>query len=430
MSLDYLTFEDLDDETKNELIDEGEKKLKWAESHMPVLKAIGEEISSNGKLKGRKIAMALHTEAKTGVLALTLAGAGADVRLTSCNPLSTDDPVAYSLNFQKVEPGSLEVRARYKESEEDYYRALNWAIYMKPYIIIDDGGDLMKLLHTDRRENLEYVLGGCEETTTGIIRLKALQAEGKLEFPMMNVNDCQMKHFFDNRYGTGQSTLDGIMTATNLSIAGSRCVVAGYGWCGRGIAMRLKGMGGNVTVTEINPVKAVEAAMDGFLIAKMEDACKNANLIITATGCKDVIHEKIMDYLPNQCIIANSGHFDNEINVKYLNDKCDRSFEARKDVMNFIFGDRTIHLLSEGRLVNLASGQGHPVEIMDMSFAIQASGAEFIAFKGKELLNEVIDFPENLDCKIAELKLRSIDYKIDDLTEDQIKYLSTWEEGT
>jgi adenosylhomocysteinase len=426
--MDYWKFEDFPEEDIVDLLGKGKSRLEWATTHMPVLNILGKEIRERGALKGKKIAMALHTEAKTGVLAMTLARCGAEVRLASCNPLSTDDSVAFALQSADSAPGSLEVRARYGESNEKYYEALNWALNMGPEIVIDDGGDLVKLLHTERRDLLSNILGGCEETTTGIIRLKALQAQERLEFPMMDVNDCDMKHLFDNRYGTGQSTMDGIMNATNLTIAGMRVVVAGYGWCGRGIAMRLKGMGANVTVSEVDPIKGVEAAMEGFRVMDILSAAPKADMIITATGCKDVVNRDVIDLLSDGCILANSGHFDNEINVAYLRDH--ETFRARDHVEGYKLGRRTIYLISEGRLVNLASGQGHPVEIMDMSFAIQASGAEYIAINGRDLPNEVIRFPVELDRRIARLKLIDMGYSTGKLTKEQESYLCSWEEGT
>jgi len=426
--LSFWEFSDLPAVEYDDLMERGKNRLQWARTHMPVLHILGHEILDRGVLAGKKIAMALHTEAKTGILAQTLAGCGAQVRLASCNPLSTDDPVALALQHEDVSPGSLEVRARYGESGERYYEALNWALDLKPDIVIDDGGDLVKILHTDRDDLIPDILGGCEETTTGIIRLRALQAEGKLRFPVMDVNDCNMKHLFDNRYGTGQSTMDGILNATNLTIAGMRVVVAGYGWCGKGIAMRLKGLGANITVSEVDPVKGVEAAMDGFRVRDLSDSCTEANMVLTATGCKDVVSRDIINKLPDGCILANSGHFDNEIDVRYL--ETFPSFRAREHVKGYKLKDKTVYLLSEGRLVNLASGQGHPVEIMDMSFAIQAAGAEFIAMNGRDLPKEVIRFPEGLDQRIAFLKLQNMGYSTAELSEEQKRYLSSWEEGT
>ncbi|MFW3145804.1 MAG: adenosylhomocysteinase [Thermoplasmatota archaeon] len=412
-----------DIENRNELIIHGTARLDWAQRHMPVLEALGREIAERGAIRGMKIAMALHTEAKTGVLARKLSAAGANIRLASCNPLSTDDRVAAALQTE-----GIEVKARKGIGRDDYYSALNWTLDMEPDIIIDDGGDLVRLLHTERTELLHNILGGCEETTTGVIRLRAMQKDGRLKFPVMDVNDCAMKHLFDNRFGTGQSTLDGILNATNLTIAGMRITVCGYGWCGRGIASRLKGMGANVTVSEVDPVRAVEAAMDGFNVQSLELSAPSANMIITATGCKHVVSSEVIDNLPDGCLLANSGHFDNEIDVGYL--RTLPSFAAREHVTGYHLGEKTLFLLSEGRLVNLAAGQGHPVEIMDMSFAIQAAGVEIIALKGRELPPEVIPFPVELDQRIARLKLTSMNYSTSTLTEDQKKYLESWTEGT
>jgi adenosylhomocysteinase len=339
--MDLLQFQDMDDAEISRLKEKGNNRLDWASSHMPVLTILSDEIKERGSLKDMKIAMSLHSEAKTGVLAIKLAEAGAKVRLTSCNPLSTDDSVSLAL---KDRNDNLEVKARYNINKELYYAALNWALDMEPDIIIDDGGDLVKLVHTRRTELLEKIKGGCEETTTGIIRLKAMASEKVLKFPMMNVNDCAMKHLFDNRYGTGQSTIDGILSATNLTITGKKVVVAGYGWCGRGIAMRMKGLGANVTITEIDPVKAIEAAHDGFRSLKMIDASKDADIIITATGCKDVISERIIDQLKDGCIVANAGHFDNEIDTEFLNRH--PKIKAREHVDDYNVHGKRVYLLS------------------------------------------------------------------------------------
>lgn len=419
-------FSDVED--RGELIKKGAARLQWARSHMPVLGILGKEIKGRGALEGKKIAMALHTEAKTGILAQTLAECGADVRLASCNPLSTDDSVSCALQEEVTDNGNLEVRARRGETREMYYEGLNWTLDMEPDIIIDDGGDLVRILHTERRDLLGSVIGGCEETTTGINRLKALEESGGLEFPMMDVNNCDMKHLFDNRYGTGQSTLDGILNATNLNIAGMEVVVCGYGWCGRGIAQRMKGMSARVTVSEVDPIKAVEASMDGMGVSSLIDHAARADMVITATGCKDAVSREAIDRLKDGCLLANSGHFDNEIDTDYLSGF--PSFQAREHVTGYEMKDKTLYLLSEGRLVNLASGQGHPVEIMDMSFAIQAAGAELIAMKGRELQNKVISFPRELDERIARIKLEASGSTLSRLTEDQVQYLSSWQEGT
>ena len=421
-------FATLDDETRATLLEKGKKRIDWAMVHMEVLEQIGKRILNSGNLKDIRVSMALHTEAKTAVLAVVLARSGAHVRLASCNPLTTDDSVALAISGVDVSPGTLEVRARYDQDKGEYYDALNWTLDQGPQIVIDDGGDLIRILHTERRELLDGIMGGCEETTTGIIRLKALQNEGKLMFPVMDVNNADMKHLFDNRYGTGQSTLDGILSATNLTVAGMRAVVAGYGWCGKGISMRLKGMGANITVTEIDPVKGVEAVMDGFRVLPMEEACLDANLIITATGCKDVVPRQVIDKLPDGCMLANSGHFDNEIDTAYLEEH--ESSEARSEVTAYDINGRTVYLLSRGRLVNLVAGQGHPVEIMDMSFAMQALGCELIVRKASELPADVIPFPHDLDDEVARIKLSSIGYSIDELTDEQRIYLGSWEHGT
>ncbi|MDG6224504.1 MAG: adenosylhomocysteinase [Candidatus Thermoplasmatota archaeon] len=406
-------------------VSRGEQKLSWARVHMPVLKELGDRIRTQGSLRGVRISMALHTEAKTGVLALTLARAGAHVRLASCNPLSTDDDIPVALASADVE-GSLQVRARKDQSRDEYYEALNWSLDQGPGIVIDDGGDIVRLLHTQREDVVEGVNGGCEETTTGIVRLRAMHKQGVLKFPMIDINDCMMKHLFDNRYGTGQSTLDGIMASTNLCLASMRCVVAGYGWCGKGIAMRLKGMGARVTVAEVDPVKAVEALMDGFEVSPMEKAASGSDLIITATGCKDVVHKGVIDRLKNGCVLANAGHFDNEIQVTYLEDH--PSYNARPGVKGYELKEREVFLLSQGRLVNLAAGQGHPVEIMDLSFALQASGAQYIALNSLE--PGVHPLPPEIDRDVALLKLGSMGSRIDTLTPEQVRYLNSWDEGT
>jgi adenosylhomocysteinase len=370
--------------------------------------------------------MALHTEAKTGVLALTLARAGANVRLTSCNPLTTDDDIPEALGTFPTGKGSLSVRAKRGQTRDEYYDALNWALDQSPDIIIDDGGDLARIVHSERPDLLKCLKGGCEETTTGVNRLRALHKQGLLRIPMIDINDCMMKHLFDNRYGTGQSTLDGVLSATNRSIASMKCVVAGYGWCGRGISLRLKAMGAQVTVTEVDPVKAVEAAMDGHRVQRMEDASTDADLIITATGCRDVVHRSIIDGLKDGCMVANAGHFDNEIDVSYLREK--PSFIARPDVQGFKVAKGVVFLLAEGRLVNLVAGQGHPVEIMDLSFSLQAAGAEHLV--KNRLPPGVHPLPEEIDRRVAEIKLGSLSYGLDVLTEEQSRYLASWDEGT
>ncbi len=402
---------------------EGQNKLDWAYEHMGVIQKIRERFLKEKPFEGLKIGMALHVEAKTGILALTLRDGGANVRLASCNPLSTDDSVVEALR-----ENGLEVYAKKGETREEYYENLHNVLEMEPDIIIDDGGDLTTMLHTSYSHL--PILGGNEETTTGVLRLKVMEKKGVLRFPMFDVNDAKMKHLFDNRYGTGQSTLDGIMSSTNLSIAGKIAVVAGYGWCGRGIAMRLRGMGANVIVTEIDPVKAIEARMDGFRVMPMIDAIKEAELVITATGMKDIVRKEHIKEAKAGCIFANAGHFDNEISKKALEELAKGKREIRRFVEEYDLGDKKLYLLGNGRLINLVAGQGHPVEIMDMSFAIQALTAEYIAKNHENLESKVYAVPEEIDNEVAWLKLQAMGVKIDELTEEQKRYLEEWKEGT
>ncbi|MEK6987814.1 MAG: adenosylhomocysteinase [Candidatus Thermoplasmatota archaeon] len=411
----------------SELAERGARRLEWARDHMPVLAAIRDELKRTRVLKGLRIGMALHTEAKTGVLALTLREAGAQVRLASCNPLSTDDSVAAAL----AEVHGLDVYARKWQTTEEYYENLHKVLDLKPDLVVDDGADLIFLLHTKRRELLDNVLGGNEETTTGVIRLRAMEKEGKLAFPVIDVNDADMKHLFDNRYGTGQSTFDGIMNATNLLIAGKTFVIAGYGWCGRGIAMRAKGMGARVVVTEVDPVKAIEAAMDGYEVMPMAKAARIADFIVSATGVKDIVTEKHVPALKDGVVLANAGHFNNEISKTDLDKAAKGKRRVRELVEEYTLpGGKRAYLLAEGRLVNLAAGQGHPVEIMDMSFAIQAVSAAHLAEHAKGMKPKVHPVPPPLDEKVARLKLRTMGIRIDSLSLDQKKYLASWEEGT
>ncbi|MBI5000331.1 MAG: adenosylhomocysteinase [Euryarchaeota archaeon] len=409
------------------LADKGALRLEWARAHMDVLADVRQGLIKSKVLKGLRIGMALHVEAKTGVLALTLQEAGAKVRLTSCNPLSTDDSVAVALN----ERYKLDTRAKKWQSNKEYYESLHRVLDIKPQITIDDGGDLIFLLHTERRELLDEVIGANEETTTGIIRLRAMHAEGALKFPVMAVNNASMKYLFDNRYGTGQSTMDGILNATNLLVAGRAFVVAGYGWCGRGIAMRARGMGARVVVTEIDPTRAVEAHLDGFEVAPMAEAVKKANFIVTATGCRDIITAEHIANMKDGCVMANSGHFDNEISKDALKKASKTVKRVREFVDEYALGDgRKLYLLAEGRLVNLAAGQGHPVEIMDMSFAIQALCAGHLAKNGRRMKPGVYDVPRELDGMVAKLALSSHGIEIDSLSKRQKEYLTSWREGT
>jgi adenosylhomocysteinase len=411
----------------SEIAERGARRLEWARDHMPVLAAIREELKKSKVLKGLRIGMALHTEAKTGVLALSLREAGAEIRLASCNPLSTDDSVVAAL----IDVDKLDVYAKKWETKKEYYENLNKVLDLKPDLVIDDGADLIHLLHTDRRELLDGVRGGNEETTTGVIRLRAMTKARALRFPVIDVNDAKMKHLFDNRYGTGQSTFDGIMTATNLLVAGKTFVVAGYGWCGRGIAMRAKGLGARVVVTEIDPVKAIEAVMDGYEVVPMADAVRIADFIVTATGVKDIVTAKHFPDLKDGVVLANAGHFDNEIAVADLETHAKGKRRVREFVDEYVLpnGSRA-YLLAEGRLVNLAAGQGHPVEIMDMSFAIQAVSAAYLAQHAKELEPGLYPVPEALDDKVADLKLKTLGLRIDRLSAEQKKYIASWEEST
>ncbi len=405
----------------------GVLRLRWADRHMAVLGSVREELKDSGALEGVRVGMALHVEAKTGMLAVTLAEAGAKVRLASCNPLSTDDSVALALR----EEYGLEVFARRSETQDEYYDHLDSVIDLGPDFVIDDGADLISELHTRRTDMMGNVKGGNEETTTGIIRLRAMADEGALRFPVVSVNDALMKHLFDNRYGTGQSTFDGFMNATNLLVAGKTLVVAGYGWCGRGVAMRAKGLGANVVVTEVDPVKGIEAIMDGFRVMPMIDAVTEADIIITVTGCKDVLRPEHMLRLKDGCVLGNTGHFDNEISTRYLEDLAGEPVRVRDHVDQYTFADgRRTYLISEGRLMNLGAGQGHPVEIMDMSFAIQALSLRYLVENHEHMASKVHPVPPELDQKVAELKLATMGVSIDRLTSEQRNYLSGWREGT
>ncbi len=412
---------------KNALLEKGTNRIEWARTHMKVLGKIRERMVKEKVFEGLKVGMALHTEAKTAVLALTIQEAGAEVRLTSCNPLSTDDSVALALN----EEYGLETYAKKGQTTKDYYESLNKVLDIRPDYVVDDGADLIFLLHTKRRELLGKVKGANEETTTGIMRLRAMAQDGQLRFPVMSVNDAYMKYLFDNRYGTGQSTMDGFMTSTNLVIAGKNFVVAGYGWCGRGIAMRAKGMGADVTVTEVDPIRAIEARHDGFAVKPMVEAAKEADIIVSATGCKDVVTASDLKVMKDGCVLANSGHFDNEISKEALRKMSTKHRRVRESVEEFALKNgRKVYLLADGRLVNLAAGQGHPVEIMDMSFAIQALCLEYLDFSGQTLEPDVYDVPDHLDDLVARLKLETMGIRIDRLTKEQQTYVRSWKEGT
>jgi adenosylhomocysteinase len=410
----------------NELVLKGKRRLEWAESHMKVLAQVRTRQMEEGTLKGTKVGMALHVEAKTGMLAISLARAGADVRLASCNPLSTDDSVAAALKEQ-----GIKVYAKKWESTDEYYENLNQVLDMGPDYVIDDGADLITMLHTSRKDQLEPVRGANEETTTGVIRLRSMAREGGLRFPVMAVNDAQMKFLFDNRYGTGQSTFDGFMNATNLLVAGKTLVVAGYGWCGRGIAMRAKGLGANVVVTEVDPIRAIEARMEGYQVMPMAQAAPQADIVISATGCKDVVRREHLQVLKDGCVLGNSGHFDNEVSRKALEEMAGSPKRVREFVEEYRFQDgRRAYLIAEGRLMNLSAGQGHPVEIMDMSFSIQALALEHLVRNSRNMRPEVYTIPKEMDDEVARLALRSMGVTIDTLNQDQLEYLQSWKEGT
>ena len=398
----------------------GRDKIDWVRSYMPILNAIEKEFRETKPFDGMKIAMSIHLEAKTAYLAEVLMAGGAKVQVTGCNPLSTQDDVAAAL----AEEGFV-VNAHHGASDEQYREDLVRTLDFHPDLLIDDGGDLISLLHGACREYGDRLIGGCEETTTGIHRLLARERAGLLDYPMMDVNDADCKHLFDNRYGTGQSTLDGIMNATNLIIAGKTVVVAGYGWCGKGFAMRAKGMGAVVVVTEIDPIKALEATMDGFTVLPMREAAKVGNLFVTLTGCRDVLTREHFEVMKDGALLANSGHFDVEINKEDLAALATEIRERKPNIRGYRMADgRMLNLLADGRLVNLAAGNGHPAEIMDMSFGIQAKSLEYLAKTRGTLENKVYAVPAEIDKAVATIKLAAESVQIDVLTPEQTAYLN------
>jgi len=400
----------------------GEKKIAWAWRNMPLLRTIKEDFEKTKPFAGLKVTLSVHMEAKTACLCRVLEAGGAKMHATGCNPLSTQDDVAAALAA-----GGMSVYAWYGATGEEYMRHLETALSCGPNIIIDDGGDLVNIMHTKLSHLIPGVIGGCEETTTGIMRLHSMAADGTLQFPMIAVNDAQCKYLFDNRYGTGQSVWDGINRTTNLIVAGKTVVIAGYGWCGKGIAMRAKGFGAKVIVTEIDPVKALEAMMDGFEVMMMDDAVIHGDLFITATGCSAVITEQHFHKLKDGAILCNAGHFNVEVDVNWLDTNVEKRL-YRNNIMGYTLRNgRTIFVLAEGRLVNLASGDGHPVEIMDMSFAIQALSAQYLAQNHQSLGLGVIPVPSEIDRVIAWKKLESCGFSIDKLTAEQEKYLAAWQ---
>ena len=405
----------------------GRRRIEWAEREMPVLRTIYERFEKERPLKGMRVAACLHVTTETANLMRTLQVGGADVVITASNPLSTQDDVAASL----VSHDEIPVFAIKGEDNVTYYKHLNAALDHKPHMTMDDGADLVSVLHKDRRELLEGVVGGTEETTTGVIRLKAMAADGALEFPVVAVNDAMTKHFFDNRYGTGQSTIDGIVRATNILLAGKNIVVAGYGWCGRGLADRAKGMGASVIVTEVDPMAALEAVMNGFRVMPMEEAVKVGDIFVTVTGDINVLDKHHFEGMKDGAIVANSGHFNVEINIPALEEMAKSKRKVRPFVEQYELADgRQIHILGEGRLINLAAAEGHPASVMDMSFANQALSAEFIVKNADTLEDRVYSVPEEIDRGIARLKLENMGIFIDKLSAEQEKYLNSWEEGT
>lgn len=409
------------------LAEGGRLKIAWAEREMPVLRLIKERFAKEQPLKGMRISACLHVTTETANLMKTLQAGGADVVLTASNPLSTQDEVAASL----VSHDEISVYAVKGENNTTYYKHINAALDNKPHFTMDDGADLVNVLHKDRRELLPNVIAGTEETTTGVIRLHAMAADKALNFPIVAINDALTKHFFDNRYGTGQSTIDGIVRATNILLAGKNFVVAGYGWCGRGLASRARGMGSNVIVTEVDPLKALEALMDGYRVMPMKDAARIGDIFVTLTGDINVIDEKHFAVMKDAAIVANSGHFNVEINIPGLAKMAKSKRLVRPFVEEYVTGDgRRIYILGEGRLINLAAAEGHPASVMDMSFANQALSLEYLVKNASKLENKVYSVPEVIDQKIAELKLAAMGVKIDKLTAEQVKYLDSWEEGT
>ena len=409
------------------LADTGKKRIEWAFQTMPVLQTIRKQFIKTQPLAGIRMAACLHVTTETANLMVTLRDGGADIRLCASNPLSTQDDVAASL----VRDYNIPTYAIKGENNESYYSHIGATLDSRPQVTMDDGADLVTMLHTTRKELLDGVLGGTEETTTGVIRLKAMAKDGVLRYPIIAVNDALTKHLFDNRYGTGQSTIDGIIRATNTLLAGSTVVVAGYGWCGRGFASRARGLGANVIVTEIDPIKGIEAIMDGFRVMSMVEAAQIGDVFCTLTGNKSVIAREHFEKLKNGAILANSGHFNVEIDLETLGRMASSRRQVREFVEEFTMRDgRKIYVLAEGRLINLAAAEGHPASVMDMSFANQALGVEYMIKNHASLERKVYSVPEDIDKNIARMKIESMGVKIDRLTPEQEAYLASWSEGT
>ena len=405
----------------------GDDLIDWAAREMPVLLLIRERFERERPLEGLRVSACLHVTSETANLMITLKTGGADVALCASNPLSTNDAVAAAL----ASTHGVKTYAIKGEDNDTYYSHIGAALDHRPNFTMDDGADLVTMLHRERTEGLEAVLGGTEETTTGVVRLKAMAAQGVLRYPIIAINEADTKHLFDNRYGTGQSTLDGIIRATNVLLAGKTFVIAGYGWCGRGLASRAKGHGADVVVTEIDPVKALEAAMDGFRVMPMEAAAEEGDVFVTVTGDVNVLDRRHFERMRDGAILANSGHFNSEINLKALDELATEVRQVRPMVQQYRLADgRRLHVLGEGRLINLAAADGHPAAVMDMSFANQALSVEHMARHHRDLERRVHDVPIEIDREVARLKLKAMGIRIDALTEEQVRYLNSWEEGT
>jgi len=405
----------------------GKDRIGWADDRMPVLRSIRERFQREKPLGGVRVAACLHVTTETANLMRTLSAGGAEVVLCASNPLSTQNDVAASL----VADYSIAVFAKHGEDTDTYYSHINAVLDVRPQITMDDGADLVSTLHSSREDLLDGVLGGTEETTTGVIRLRSMQKEGVLRYPIVAVNDAKTKHFFDNRYGTGQSTIDGILRATNILLSGTHFVVAGYGWCGRGVAQRARGMGANVIIVEVDPVKALEAVMDGYRVMPGIEAAEIGDVFVTLTGDIAVFRQEHFERMKDGAIIANSGHFNVELDLDALEKIAVKKKRVRKDVDQYTLQNgRRLNVLGEGRLINLAAAEGHPASVMDMSFANQALAAEYMVSHHGSLKNEVISVPERIDREIAQLKLHSMGYRIDTLTDQQARYLASWHQGT
>lgn len=409
--------------TDSSLAPQGRQKINWVKEHMPVVGRLSDTFSQELPFKNYRIGLSIHLEAKTARLAISLRDAGGDIAITSSNPLSTQDDVAAALDEEE----NIDVYAKRGVDEDTYEGQLQKVLQTKPHLIIDDGGDLVEQLHGPLEELSERVIGGCEETTTGIHRLKALENQNLLNFPMFGVNDAKMKYLFDNRYGTGQSTWDAIMRTTNLSVAGSTAVVVGYGWCGKGIAKRAEGLGASVIVVEVDPIKAIEAKMDGYQIMNIEEAAPKGDFFITSTSCKNAIPEEALQKIKDGSILANSGHFNVEIDLESLKEMSRKRSEVRENIARYDTNDgRAIYVLGEGRLVNLVAGDGHPAEIMDISFALQMLTTRHLVENSGDLESKLHSVPEHIDRKVAETKLETMGIEIDHLSEEQKEYLEHW----